>query len=310
MEGRISRLDHHNRRFSAPPEYTQTDEDEARQSTHSTSEGFGRRVPVHAGTGTGASTTHRGAPPLRSALKRPGESRTSVASSSSSTISGSGSESIYSEPSTWSYSFPNRASTGGSERSSPPDARKAFSDSVLWQNTGTSAPVDPSFLVPNESPIRTSRPSPQHKQNFVSALISRLRTGGQPAGSALTPPTSDSVAPHSQPPLPSQFPCCGITGDMTTTDVCHCTSSDSDPDTPPSSNPVSSSELPVRKTVRFALWSQMRTFERPEWEPTGEGYEEATYNGSSYRGFLRKVWIFGISVGSSTNVAEPSEALM
>jgi len=284
MEGRISRLDHHDRRFSVPPEYPQTNE--ARWTTHPTSESFGRRFPVQ--TGMSASTTHRGAPPLRSALKRPVEPRNSLASSSS--TSGGDSESIYFERSFSCYSFPNQASIWNSEKPSRNEARIEFYDPALQQDTTTSAPAD--FLVLSEPPIRTlmSNFNSPRKQNLVSSLISRLRTGRQPADSAPTLSTSNVVT-RSQPTRLSQYYYCDIPEDIPTIDIRNCTPSDSDPDTPPSPNRASSPELPVRKTVRFAIWSHMRTFERPEWEPIGGAYGDIPYDESSYRGLLRKVWV-------------------
>ena len=303
MEGRISRLDHRNGRFSAPPECPQTPE--TRWSTHSASESFSRRVSVQ--TGIGASTVHRGASPLRSALKRPGESRTSLASSSS-TISGRGSESIYFEPSTSCYSFPNQASSGNYERSSRVDARTA---PALRKDVESSVPVDPSSLVLDESPIRKSISNPPRKQTLISALISRLRMGGQPVDSVPTPPTSHAAAPRSQSPLLPRYPCCDLHENTPTVDICNCTPSDSDPDNPPSPNLTSSPTLPVRKTVRFAVWSHMRTFERPDWEPTGGMFEEATYDGSGHRGFLRKVWPFDLlhEIMESLMLQEPLRSI-
>jgi hypothetical protein len=282
MEGRISRLDHHDRRFSTPPGYSQTSE--ARWRAHSTGEGFSRRFPVQ--TGTGPSTAHREAPLPRSALKRPVESRNSFASISS--ASGGGSESIDFEPSCSCYSCPNQASIWNSERPSRTDARIVSSDPALQQGTKASGLVD---LVVNESSIRTPISNPPRKQNLVSSLISRLRTGRQPAGSGPPSPTSHEVALGPQPTLSLQYPSCDIPEDIPTIDIRNCTPSDSDPDTLPSPNLASSPEPPVRKTVRFAMWSHMRTFERPEWEPTGSAYAEVPYKRSSYRNLLRKVWV-------------------
>jgi len=290
MEGRISRLDHHDRRFSAPPECSQMSE--VRWSTYSTSES---QFPVQ--TGTSASKTHRGAPPLRSALKRPMEFRNSLASSSStsgtssSSTDGRGPDSVYLERSFSCYSFPNRASIWNSEKPNRPDGRIELFDTSLQQDTKKSAPVDPSLLVLNGSSIRTPIPNPPRKQNVVSSLISRLRIGRQPAGSAPTPTPSHDVARRSQPPLLSHYRNCDIPDDIPTIDIRVCTPSDSDPDTPPLPNPVGDPEPPIRKTVRFAIWSHMRIFERPEWEPTGCVCKEVPYSGSSYRGLLRKVWV-------------------
>lgn len=288
MEGRISRLDHHNDEISAPLEYSQRNE--THWSRRPTSESFSCRVSVQ--TGTGVSTVHRAAPPLRSALKRPGESRTSLASSSS-TISGRGSESIYSEPSTEPstsiYSFPNQASSRNFERSSRIYARM---DPDIRKDAETSVPVDSSFLVLDESPIRTSISNPPRKQTLVSALISRLRMGGQPLDSVSTPSTSHAVMPPSQPPLLSQYPHWDLPENTPVVNIRDCTPSESDLDNPLSPNLANSPTPPVRKTVRFAVWSHMRTFERPDWEPTGGVFDEATYNGSGYCGFIRKVWTF------------------
>ncbi len=286
MEGRISRLDHHDRRFSVPLEYSQTSE--VRWSTYSTSES---RFPVQ--TGTSVSTTHRRGPPLRSALKRPMESQNSLASSSgSSGTSGRGPESVYFERSLSCYSFPNQASIWKTEKLSRADDCIEFSDLVLQQDTKMRAAVDASLLRLNEPSSRTSITNPPRKQqNLVSSLISRLRIGRQPAEPAPTSPTSHEVAPRSQPTLLSQYPTCDIPDDIPTIDICNCTPSDSGPDTLPSPDRVSSPEPPVRKTVRFAIWSHMRTFERPEWEPTGCVCEEVAHSGSSYRSLLRKVWV-------------------
>lgn len=283
MEGRISRLDYHDRRFSAPPEYSQTSE--VRWSAYSTS---GSRFPVQ--TGTSASTVHQGAPPLRSALKRPMESRSSLASSSS--TSGGGPESLHFEQSLSCYSFPNQASFWNSEKPSRADCRVEFFDPSLHQGTKISDPADPSLLVLNESSVRTPISNSSHKQqNVVSSLISRLRIGRQRAGSAPTPTTSHEVSPKSQPTLLSQYPTWDIPDDVPTVDIRNCTPSDSDPDTPPSPNLVGGVEPPVRKTVRFAMWSHMRTFERPEWEPTGCVCGEVPNHEFGYRGLLRKVWV-------------------
>ena len=289
MEGRISRLDHHDRRFSVPLEYSQ--KSEVRWSTYSTSE---NRFPVQ--SGTSVSTTHRREPPLRSALKRPVESRNSFASSSgssgSSGTSGRGPESDYVERSLSCYSFPNQASIWKTENPSRADACIEFSDLVLQQDTKLCASVDASLLRRlNESSLRTPIPNPPRKQqNLVSSLISRLRIRRQSADSAPTSPTAHEVAPRSQPPLSSQYFDCDIPDDTPTIDIYDCTHSDSDSDTLPSPNPVSSPQLPVRKTVRFAIWSHMRTFERPDWEPTGCVCEEvSSYSGSSHHNVLRKV---------------------
>ena len=285
MEGRISRLDHHDRRFSVPLEFSQTSED--CWSTYSTNES---RFPVR--TGTSDSTTYRRGPPLRSALKRPMESRNSFASSSgSSGTSGRGPESVYFERSLSCYSFPNQASIWKTEKPSRADACLEFSDLVLQQDTKICAPVDASLLRRlDESSLRTPIPNPPRKQqNLVSSLISRLRIRRQSADSAPTAPTSHEVTPRSQPPLLSQYPNFDIPDDIPTIDIYNCTLSDSDSDTLPSPNPISSPERPVRKTVRFAIWSHMRTFERPDWEPTGCVCEEVSYSGSSYHGLLRKV---------------------
>ena len=297
MEGRISRLEHHNGRISAPPEYPQTNE--TRWSTHSTSENSSCRVSVQ--TGTGASIVHRGAPPLRSALKRPAESRTSLASNAS-TTSGRGSESIYSEPPTSCYLFPNQASSGNSERAGRIDARI---DPALRNDAKTRVPVDPSSLVLNESPSRTSISNPPRKQTFISALISRLRTGRQPVGSVPTPPKSHAVASRSQPKLLSQYPCCDRLNNTPAVNNCNCTPCDSHPNNPPSSNLASSQEPPAQKTVRFAVWSHMRIFERPDWEPIGDVSEEATYDGSDYCGFIRKVWTFDQLHGTMESLMLP-----
>lgn len=303
MEGRISRLDHHNDEISAPLEYSQRNE--THWSRRPTSENFSCRVSVQ--TGTAVSTVHRAAPPLRSALKRPGDSRASLASSSS-TISGRGSESIYSEPSTEPstepsiYSFPNQASPGSSERSSRIYARM---DPDIRKDAETSVPVDTSFLVLDESPIRTSISNPPRKQTLVSALISRLRMGGQPADSVPTPPRSHAAMPPSQPQLLSQYPHCDLSNNTPVVNICDCTPSESDPDNPLSPNLASSPTPPVRKTVRFAVWSHMRTFERPDWEPTGGAFDEATYDGSGYCGFVRKVWTFDRLHGAMESLMLP-----
>jgi hypothetical protein len=297
MEGRISRLDHHGRRFSAPPGSSQTNE--ARWSTHSTSEGFPRRIPVE--TGSGASAP-RGRAPLRSAMKRSGESRNSLASGSS-TSNGRASESIYFEPSSSRRTFPNQINTGNSERPSRNDARIEFPSPDLQQHTGTSTPVDLPIPALNELPLRRPISIPLHKQNLVSVLISRLRTGRQRADSAPTPPTPHVVAPRS---LLSQYPHCDTPEDTPTLHIRNCTPSDSDSDILPSPN--LSPELPIRKTVRFAIWSHMRTFERHEWEPTGDTYEGTT----GYRSVLRKVGIFGHLYGirGSLMLPNPAEALI
>ena len=277
MEGRISRLDYHDRRFSVPPEYSQASE--VRWSTYSTSES---RFPVQ--TGTSVSTTHQRGPPLRSALKRPVEYRNSLASSS--VASGRGPESVYFERSLSCYSFPNQASTWKTEKPSRADSCIEFSDLALQQDKKINAPVGASLLVLNDSSIRPIPNPPRKQQNLISSLISRLRIGRRPADSAPTSPTSYEVRPPSQPTLLSQYSNCDIPNDTPTIDIRICTPSDSDPDTPPSPSLVSSPEPPIRKTVRFAMWSHMRTFERPEWEPTGCVGE---YSGSSYYGLLRKV---------------------
>lgn len=96
--------------------------------------------------------------------------------------------------------------------------------------------------------------------------------------------------------------------DVPTIEIRNFTPSDSSHDTPSPSGP----EPPARKTVRFAIWSHMRTFERPEWEPIGQAYEgayeEATYNKSNKpggRALLRKVWTFDrLYDYRITNVAE------
>jgi hypothetical protein len=245
----------------------------------------------------------RGAPPLRSALKRPMEPRNSLSSSSctsgtsSSNASGEGPESVYFEQSFSCYSFPNQASLWNSENPSRADGRIEFFDPSLQHDTKLSAPVDPSLLVLHESSIRSIPNPPRKQQNLVSSLISRLRIGRQPAGSVPTPTKSHEVAPRPQPTLLLQYPNCDIPDDIPTIDIRVCTPSDSDPDIPPSPNPVGNPETPVRKTVRFAIWSHMRTFERPEWEPTGCVCEEVPYNGSSYRGLLRKVGRLTVSMG-------------
>ena len=298
MEGRISRLDHHDRRFSVPLEYSQPSE--ARWSTYSTS---GSRFPVQ--SGTGVSTTHQRGPPLRSALKRPVESRNSVASSSGASARAPGP--VYFERSLSCYSFPNQASTWKTEKPSRADTCIEFSDLLaLQQDKKSSAPVDASILVLNDSSIRPIPNPPRKQQNLVSSLLSRLRIGRRSADSAPTSPTSYEVGPPPQPTLLSQYSNCDIPDDIPTIDIRICTPSDSGPDTPASPSLVSSPEQPIRKTVRFAIWSHMRTFERPEWEPTGCVCEEVPYSGSSYRGLLRKVWVVSPSLWSHgiTNVAE------